>query len=214
MASDSLGLLETKGFVALMEATDTMLKAASVRLVKYERVGGGLAAVCIGGELAAVRAAIESGLAAVPEAAQASSTVLAKPSEAVWSMLRCSFPSKPLPDSSALGLVETRGFVSGVVAVDTMDKAAGIVFLGYENIGDGLVTVMIGGDLAAVKHAVEAGAAAVRRVGELISAKVVSRPQAEIEQVLLLASGIPTGSISQPPAVGALPPSSRHRRKR
>lgn len=88
MANGSaLGFVETKGFVALVEATDAMLKAANVRVVKYERVGGGMVTVCVQGDLGAVRVATEAGLAAGSQIGQATSVVLASPSKAVVSLL-------------------------------------------------------------------------------------------------------------------------------
>ena len=211
MNQSSLGFLETKGFVALMQATDTMLKAADVRLVKYQRVGGGLVTVSISGDLAAVRAAIEAGLAALQGIARVTSTVLGKPGQAVWSMLHPRYPLEHPAISGALGLVETRGFIPSVVAVDTMDKAVNIFFIGYENIGDGLVTVMIGGELSAVKYAIEAGAAAAGNIGEVISARVITRPQEDMEQVFLLGSGALIPGIPLAPHIAALP--SRLQRK-
>lgn len=88
MANGSaLGFVETRGFVALVEATDAMLKAANVRVVKYERVGGGLVTVCIQGDLGAVRVATDAGVAAATRMGQATSVVLASPSNAVVTLL-------------------------------------------------------------------------------------------------------------------------------
>lgn len=88
MANGSaLGFVETKGFVALVEATDAMLKAANVRVVRYERVGGGLVTVCIQGDLGAVRVATDAGVAAANRMGPATSVVLASPSNAVTGLL-------------------------------------------------------------------------------------------------------------------------------
>jgi len=84
----------------------------------------------------------------------------------------------------ALGLVETRGLVASIEAADAMVKAANVVLIGKEYIGAGFVTVMVRGDVGAVKAATDAGAAAARRVGELISVHVIPRPHAEVEQLL------------------------------
>lgn len=84
----------------------------------------------------------------------------------------------------ALGMVETRGFVGSVEAADTMVKAANVVLIGKEYIGAGYVTVFVRGDVGAVKAATDAGAAAARRVGELISVHVIPRPHAEVEKIL------------------------------
>ena len=84
----------------------------------------------------------------------------------------------------ALGMVETRGFIGSVEAADAMVKAANVVLIGSEYIGAGYVTVLVRGDVGAVKAATDAGAAAARRVGELISVHVIPRPHTEVERVL------------------------------
>lgn len=84
----------------------------------------------------------------------------------------------------ALGMVETRGFVGAVEAADAMVKAANVRLIGKEYIGSGYVTVFVRGDVGAVKAATDAGAAAARRVGELISVHVIPRPHIEVERIL------------------------------
>jgi ethanolamine utilization protein EutM len=84
----------------------------------------------------------------------------------------------------ALGMVETRGFIGSVEAADAMVKAANVVLIGKEYIGAGYVTVLARGDVGAVKAATDAGAAAARRVGELVSVHVIPRPHADVERVL------------------------------
>ncbi|MBX7219272.1 MAG: BMC domain-containing protein [Blastocatellia bacterium] len=83
----------------------------------------------------------------------------------------------------ALGMVETKGFIGAVEAADAMVKAANVVLVGKEYIGAGYVTVFVRGDVGAVKAATDAGAAAARRVGELISVHVIPRPHQEVERV-------------------------------
>ena len=84
----------------------------------------------------------------------------------------------------ALGMVETKGFVSAVEAADAMVKAANVQLVGKEYIGAGYVTIFVRGDVGAVKAATDAGAAAARRVGELISVHVIPRPHNEVERVI------------------------------
>ncbi len=84
----------------------------------------------------------------------------------------------------ALGMVETKGLVGSIEAADAMVKAADVRLIGKEQIGSGLVTVMVRGDVGAVKAAVEAGAAAAKRVGELVSVHVIPRPHDEVEGIL------------------------------
>ena len=86
--------------------------------------------------------------------------------------------------SEALGLVETKGLIGSIEAADAMVKAANVVLVGKEYIGAGYVTVMVRGDVGAVKAATDAGAAAARRVGELISVHVIPRPHSEVERIL------------------------------
>jgi microcompartment protein CcmL/EutN len=83
----------------------------------------------------------------------------------------------------ALGLIETRGLVALVEAADAMVKAAKVTLVGWEKIGSGYVTVMCRGDVAAVKAATDAGAAAARRVGELIAVHVIPRPHSNLDDI-------------------------------
>jgi microcompartment protein CcmL/EutN len=84
----------------------------------------------------------------------------------------------------ALGLVETKGLIGSVEAADAMVKAANVLLIGKEYIGAGYVTVMVRGDVGAVKAATDAGAAAAPRVGELVSVHVIPRPHTEVERIL------------------------------
>ena len=84
----------------------------------------------------------------------------------------------------ALGMVETKGLIGSVEAADAMVKAANVVLVGKEYIGQGYVTVLVRGDVGAVKAATDAGAAAARRVGELVAVHVIPRPHAEVERIL------------------------------
>lgn len=84
----------------------------------------------------------------------------------------------------ALGMIETRGLVGSVEAADAMVKAARVTLLSKEKIGGGFVTVMVRGEVGAVKAATDAGAAAARRVGELVSVHVIPRPHEQVEGIL------------------------------
>lgn len=84
----------------------------------------------------------------------------------------------------ALGMVETRGLIASIEAADTMLKAANVELVGTEKIGSGLVSVMVRGDVGAVKSAVESGAEAASRIGELISTHVIPRPHGDVEKIL------------------------------
>tara|TARA_R110002049_G_scaffold4601_5_gene32659 strand:- start:915597 stop:915890 length:294 start_codon:yes stop_codon:yes gene_type:complete len=88
--------------------------------------------------------------------------------------------------SEALGMIETKGFVSLVEASDAMMKAANVQFLGWDKVGAGLVSAFVTGDVAAVKAATDAGAAAAGRVGEVVSVQVIPRPHGDLEKILNL----------------------------
>ncbi len=99
-------------------------------------------------------------------------------------------------EKQALGLIETKGLVGAIEAADAMVKAANVTLIGKENIGSGLVTVMVRGDVGAVKASVEAGSAAAKRVGELVSAHVIPRPHDEVEDILPK-----QGAVAEKPAM-------------
>ena len=84
----------------------------------------------------------------------------------------------------ALGMVETKGLVGSIEAADAMVKAANVTLIGKEIIGGGLVTVLVRGDVGAVKAATDAGAEAAKRVGELVSVHVIPRPHSEVSTIL------------------------------
>ena len=89
-----------------------------------------------------------------------------------------------MANMQALGMIETKGLVGSVEAADAMVKAANVTLTGKVLVGGGLVTVMVRGDVGAVKAAVDAGAAAAERVGELIYIHVIPRPHADVEMIL------------------------------
>lgn len=86
--------------------------------------------------------------------------------------------------NNALGMIETKGLVGSIEAADAMVKAANVVLIGQEKIGSGLVTVMVRGDVGAVKAAVDAGVSAAENVGEVLTSFVIPRPHSEVEGIL------------------------------
>jgi Carbon dioxide concentrating mechanism/carboxysome shell protein len=84
----------------------------------------------------------------------------------------------------ALGLIETKGLVASIEAADSMVKAANVELIGYEKVGSGLVTVMVRGDVGAVKAATDAGVASAKRIGEVVSVHVIPRPHTDVEKML------------------------------
>ena len=87
-------------------------------------------------------------------------------------------------NTNALGMIETKGLVGAIEAADAMDKSANVQLVGKEQVGGGLVTVLVRGDVGAVKAATDAGAAAAEKVGELISVHVIARPHTEVDNIL------------------------------
>lgn len=84
----------------------------------------------------------------------------------------------------ALGMIETKGLVGAIEAADAMVKSANVHLIGYEKIGSGLVTIMVRGDVGAVKAATDAGVAAAEKVGQVMSVQVIPRPHTDVEKIL------------------------------
>jgi ethanolamine utilization protein EutM len=105
----------------------------------------------------------------------------------------------------ALGLIETRGLVAAIEAADAMVKSANVRLMGRQQVGRGLVTVMVRGDVGAVKAAVEAGSEAARRVGDLVSVHVIPRPHADVEDLLTDQKGKRKGKAAVKAAPKATP---------
>ena len=99
-------------------------------------------------------------------------------------------------NTNALGMIETKGLVGAIEAADAMVKSANVQLVGKEQVGGGLVTVKVRGDVGAVKAATDAGAAAAEKVGELVSVHVIARPHTEVDAIL------PNGRLSQTPPAG------------
>jgi ethanolamine utilization protein EutM len=93
-------------------------------------------------------------------------------------------PGSPEFTGGALGLIETKGLVAAIEAADSMVKAANVRLMGREQIGGGLVTVMVRGDVGAVKAATDAGAAAAGKIGEVVSVHVIPRPHEDVDAIL------------------------------
>lgn len=102
----------------------------------------------------------------------------------------------------ALGMIECRGLVAMIEAADTMVKAADVQLVGYERIDAGLVTAIVRGDVAAVRAAVDAGAASARRVGEVVATHVIPRPHSEVDEGLPV---LHTGETTRKKIAGSVP---------
>jgi microcompartment protein CcmL/EutN len=180
----ALGMIETKGLVALFEAADAMLKAANVTFSGWTPVGSGLVTAFVEGDVAAVKAASDVGAAAARRVGEVSSVqVIPRPHDDLDKMVASAVkkpaaaPADAKKDSAnALGLLETRGLVGVIEGSDAMCKAAGVDLVRIVEIGGGFVTTVVRGDVGSVRAAVDAGAEAAKRAGELVASHVIARP--------------------------------------
>jgi microcompartment protein CcmL/EutN len=183
-------MIETKGFVALCEATDAMLKAANVSLSGWEKVGSGLVTAFVEGDVAAVKAAIDAGSAAAKRIGEVSVVqVIPRPHDELGAfapaLKKDAAPAGDNDKSGAVGFIETRGLVGLIEASDAMTKAANVRLVKMVEIGGGFVTTIVRGDVGSVRSSVDAGAAAAKRVGELVSSHVIPRPNDGLNDGLL-----------------------------
>ena len=207
---DSLGMLETTGLTPAVAALDAMEKTAGVRLLQAEV--NDMLGICfkIQGAPDAVTLALQAGYElAATLGGQPVTASINRPDEDAWQVIDVpreynpliqqdvvwipqfeatsqseeeSNVAKPAPD--ALGLIETQGFTAVFQAIDTACKAAQVEVVGKEKLGGGYVTVVIQGDVAAVRAAVDAGQGQVAALGKLIAAHVISRPSENVLKLL------------------------------
>lgn len=191
----AIGFIETHGLVGNIEATDAMLKAASTDFLGSVALGAGLVAVVVTGEVASVKASVEAGREAASRVGEVVCTnVIPRPHEDLYKIMPPKGPAaggslkkaieEDIPLTSALGMIETYGYTPNVQAADAMLKAAEVSLVGQEQIGAGLVTVFVQGDVGAVKAAVEAGQAQASSIGEIVSAHVIPRPHQGVKDCM------------------------------
>lgn len=111
-------------------------------------------------------------------------TTAKKPAAKAEAVVETVIKEEKRMELQALGMVETRGLVASIEAADAMLKAANVVLVGTEKIGSGLVSVMVRGDVGAVKAAVEAGSATASKLGEIVAVHVIPRPHGDVEKIL------------------------------
>jgi len=205
--TNALGILETFGFTPAMVALDAMEKAGDVEVLQIEL--NDMLGVCIKilGDVSSVDAAVRQGhLVAEQMQGRPVSHVISRPEPGAWKAIESPLEVNPLmqqnvvfrPRSqeesgamnqtsepiSALGFIETQGFTAVFEAIDTACKAANVEVLGKEKLGGGYVTVIIKGDVAAVKAAIDSGKQKVEGLGKLIAAHVIPRPSASVLALL------------------------------
>jgi microcompartment protein CcmL/EutN len=206
----ALGILETKGFTPAIVALDVMDKTATIRVVQLELNDFLGVVIKITGELDAVQSALAAGHAAAERMhGSPVSNTINRPDDDAWKAIESPVEYNPLIQqnivrlphtavatkqankepivsdaaSFALGFIETQGFTAVFEAIDNACKAANVEVIGKEKLGGGYVTVIIKGDVAAVKAAIDAGQSKVGALGKLIAAHVIARPS---ESVLAL----------------------------
>jgi len=178
----ALGMIETKGLVAMFEAADAMLKAANVTFAGWVPVGSGLVTAFVEGDVAAVKAATDVGASAARRVGEVSSVqVIPRPHDDLDKFVQAATKKPAAADAkkdpaNALGLLETRGLVGVIEGSDAMVKAAGVELVRLVEIGGGFVTAVVRGDVGSVRAAVDAGAEAARRAGELVASHIIARP--------------------------------------
>lgn len=185
----ALGLIETLALVPSMEAADKMLKAADVELVAFEAGGSTLCTVFVTGDVASCTAAVRAGAAAAESIGKVTAkNVMPRPISAISAIVNAHIlvgdDTAEVP-WKAIGMIETFGVVYLMEAADAMCKAADVELIGYENIYDGYVSVLVGGETSACETAVAAGVKAVRALGgEPYSSVVIARPHPGLKKMI------------------------------
>jgi microcompartment protein CcmL/EutN len=201
-------MLETTGFTPAMVALDAMDKTASIQVLQAE-INDFLGVIIkIAGPVDAVKAAIEAGQRIADQmGGEPVTDVINRPDERAWRVIESAVEYNPLIQqnvvtlpagdtdqneeptvsqsaSFALGFIETQGFTAVFEAIDSACKAANVEVIGKEKLGGGYVTVVVKGDVAAVKAAIEAGQTKVEGLGNLIAAHVIARPSESVLSLL------------------------------
>ncbi|MCI0360539.1 MAG: BMC domain-containing protein [Planctomycetaceae bacterium] len=207
--SEALGILEVTGLTPAMAALDTMDKTAGIKLLQTESNDFYGVVLKVTGPVDAVQAAIAAGRSAADQmGGKPVWAVINKPDERAWTALISPVEVSPLIQQPvvknpnyevlgtrsegppvadnifALGFIETQGFTAVFEAIDSACKAANVEVIGKEKLGGGYITVVVKGDVAAVKAAIEAGTAKVQGLGKLIAGHVIARPSAAVLSLL------------------------------
>jgi carbon dioxide concentrating mechanism protein CcmO len=186
-ATDSIGMIEMHGFAPMIEAADAAVKAARVTLVDYVSIGGGRCAAIVRGDVAACRTAVDAGEAAGSRVGPlVAKHVIPSPHALLQAngMPLGATTKKEKTNGKALGIIETQGFVASVEALDAAVKTAQVVPVGWQRVGSGYSAVVVMGDVAAARSAVDSGGEAASRVGKLSFTHVIPRPHEGVGQVL------------------------------
>lgn len=188
-SEEALGLIETLGMVPAIYGADAMLKAANVQLVSYENVGSTLVTILVQGDVAACKASVEAGSKAAAEIGKLTAcNVMPRPIKGVGKVVEVHGVKDNDAASGgrpkALGMIETFGIVFLLEAADAMCKTADVELIGYENVASGYCSVLVQGDVAACKSAVEAGVKAVEEMhGNLYASCVIPTPHPDLPKI-------------------------------
>jgi microcompartment protein CcmL/EutN len=184
---EALGLIETLGMVPAINGADSMLKAANVQLISYENVGSTLVTIMVKGDVAAVKASVDAGAEAAASIGKLTArNVMPRPIRAVGDIVSVyAVDDAPVQPLKALGLIETFGIIYLLEAADAMVKAADVELIGFENVASGYISVLVQGDVAACKSAVEAGVRAVEAMGTSVySSCVIPMPHPDLAKLI------------------------------
>ena len=207
--TEALGILEVTGFTPALVALDRMDKTAGIRVVQAELNDWLGFVLKVTGSVSDVQAAVAAGVQVAEEmGGKPKSTVINRPDPKAWPGIESKQEFNPLMQqnivvnpsyeavsklgdkevadnpSFALGFIETQGFTAVFEAIDSACKAANVEVLGKEKLGGGYITVIVKGDVAAVKAAIDAGSAKVGALGKLIAGHVIARPSAAVLSLL------------------------------
>lgn len=209
IVTEALGVLEVTGLTPALVALDAMDKASDIRIVQAELNDWLGFVMKITGSVAAVQAAIAAGTQVAEQmGGKPKGNVINRPDPGAWPGIDSKVEFNPLiqqnivivpsyeavgnsgdstvadSTSFALGFIETQGFVAVFEAIDSACKAANVEVIGKEKLGGGYITVIVKGDVAAVKAAIDAGAAKVGQLGKLIAGHVIARPSPAVLALL------------------------------
>ncbi len=177
----ALGLIEARGYVPMIVAADAAVKTSDVYLTNYFNVGSGYSIIAMRGELAGVQAAVDSGNRAAGNVGEVvTHHVIPQPHRGLETLFPLGGtgeePSLPPGDAFAMGFMETRGIVTLIAAADAALKASYVRLLSYRKIGSGLLSVVLQGEVSAVKQALQAGQRIGEEVGTFITAITMPSP--------------------------------------
>jgi microcompartment protein CcmL/EutN len=175
---EALGMVETVGYVGLIEAADAGIKAADISITNYFTIGGGLAMVAFRGSTAEVQAAVSAAGTAAKEIATVKTVhTIPSPHPHLFGTFKLGSPAADDPGPGeggrSLGFIECKGLAALIEGTDAGLKAAGVSLIDWKKIGGSFVTSLFQGDVSAIRAATDAGAAAAKKVGELRAVNVI-----------------------------------------